>query len=383
MNEKICDLLNDVKINFNEYEAKALSQSEKKRLKKRVLGEVRQMKKNNQMNGTKRGWKIAGVAAAACMAVSIAAVGSNPAAAKELFSQTFQKIISGTEGEKGGDEWKEIYTRIGEESVPAKADSRSNVLEMTDSGVTMRVSDIYCDGYMMYYTLELKTDNSILTGEGIDGLSTSDGEDVTPSCSIMIDGEDESFPIGFKKQADGTYTSIQSCNFYGAENFKEYKDGDIIPVELDVNRIVGWDYDKHDETGQYVHTKAVSGDWKLSFQAVVDTSENITQQIGKEKNGVKILKAVRAKATLNLEIELPDFSAEPFNDKYNDPDIGILSEDGEYMQWLGGHTEAKDDGSSVLYLTLLDDDGENYKLEVTDKNGDGGTFAAINFKIRR
>ena len=341
------------------------------------------MQKNKQINRTKRGWKIAGVAAAACMVFSVAAVGSNPAAARQLFSDTFQKIISGTEGEKGGDELKEIYTKIGKESVAAKEESQNNVLEKEDAGVTMRVSDIYCDGYMMDYTLELKTDNPVLTKKGIDGLSTSDGEDRVSACSIKIDGEDESFPIGFKKQKDGTYTSVQSCNFYGTENPKVYKNGDVIPVEIAVNRIVGWDYDKHDKNGEYVHTESVSGDWKLAFQATVDTSQNDIQKIGKEKNGVKIVKAVRTKATLNLEIALPDFSAKPFNDKYNDPDIGILDENGNFMQWLGGYTDTKEDGSSVLYLTLLDDGGENYKLEVTDKNGDGSTFAVINFKVKR
>lgn len=383
MDKRICDLLNDVEINFSEYEEEELSHSEKKRLKKRVLGEVRNMKKYSHMNGKKSGWKLAGAAAAACMAVSVIAVGSNPAAARQLFSSTFQKIISGTEGEKDGDELKEIYTKIGKESVEVKADSDSSILEMEDAGVTMRVSDIYCDGYMMYYTLELETDNPVLTKEGLDGLSTSDGKDTARVCSIKVAGEDESFPIGFEKQADGTYTSVQSYNFYGTENSKVYQDGDVIPVELDVSSIVGWDYDEHDKSGEYVHTEAVSGEWKLAFKAVVDASNNDVQEIEREKNGVKIVKAVRTKAALNLEIALPDFSADPFNDKYNDPDIAIMDQDGNFMQWLGGYRDMKEDGSSVLYLTLLDDDGENYKLEVTDKNGDGGTFAAVRFKVQR
>lgn len=338
---------------------------------------------SKRKSGMKRGWRAAGIAAAACMAVSIVAVGSNPAAARQLFSSTFQKIISGTEGVKDGEELKEIYTKIGKESVEAKADSQGSVLEKKDGGVTMRVSDIYCDGYMMYYTLELKTDNPVLTEKGIDGIFTSDGEDAVPSCSIKVDDEDESFPITFERQADGTYTSVQSCNFYGTEGRRMHQDGDVIPVELAVSKMVGVDYDKHDKQGEYVHTKAVSGDWRLAFQAKVDTSKNVTRKIGKEKNGVELVKAVRTKAALNLEIALPDFSAEPFNDKYNDPDIAILDQNGNYMQWLGGYTDAKEDGSSVLYLTLLDDDGENYQLEVTDKNGDGGTFAAIPFKVKR
>ena len=78
------------------------------------------MRKNNHKNGMKKGWKIAGIAAAACVAVSAVAVGSNPVAARALLSETFQKIISGVEGKKNGDELQEIYTKIGKESVSVK-----------------------------------------------------------------------------------------------------------------------------------------------------------------------------------------------------------------------------------------------------------------------
>lgn len=383
MDRRICELLNEMEVDFNQYEAEDLSLMEKKRLKKRILWEVRHMGKKKRISGAKTGWKIAGIAAAACMAVSIAAVGSNPAAARELFSETFQKIISGTEGEKDGAELKEIYTKIGEKSVPAKEEGRKSVLEQKDSGVTMRVSDIYCDGYMLYYTLELKTDHPELTKKSVDGLATVAGTKAVPSCRIMIDGNDESFPISFWKQSDGTFTAVQDYNCYAMENPKEYRDGDIIPVEIDISKVTGWDYDKHDKNGEYVHTKTVSGDWKLSFEAVVDTSKNVTRKIEKENNGVKIVKATRTKAALNLEIELPDFSAAPFNDKYNDPDIDILGKDGKSIQWLSNYIKTNKDGSSVLYLTLLDDGGEDYKLVITHKNGDGRTFADIGFKVKR
>jgi hypothetical protein len=382
MDKRICELLNDVEVNFNKYEAAELSPIEKKRLKKSVLWEVNHMNKNRRSNGTKKGWKIAGVAAAACMAVSVVAVGSNPVAARELFSQTFQKIISGTEGEKYGDELKEIYTKIGKESVPAKAEGQKSILETKDSGVTMRVSDIYCDGFMLYYTLEVKTDHQELTQKSVDALSTFiDGKDY--SSKIMIDGNDESFPIQFKKQSDGTFTAVQSYNCYTMENPKEYQNGDVIPVDIDITQFSGWDYDQHDENGEYVHTEAVKGDWNLSFEAVVDTSKNVTKRVEKENNGVRIGKVTRTKAALNLEIELPDFSSEPFNDKYNDPDISILGKDGEDIQWLSDYIEMNKDGSSVLYLTLLDDGGEDYKLVVTNKNGDGRKFAEISFQVKR
>lgn len=341
------------------------------------------MDKNRKTNRVKKGWKVAGIAAAACMAVSVVAVGSNPVAARELFSQTFQKIISGTEGEKDGDELKEIYTKIGEESVPAKAEGQKSVLMAEDSGVTVRVSDIYCDGYMLYYTLEVKTDHPELTKKGVDGISTFDGAKDYEACQIEIDGNDESFPINFKKQSDGTFTSVQSYNCYTVENPKEYQNGDTIPVKLDMKQFLGYDYDKHDKSGEYVHTEIVEGNWGLSFEAVVDTSQNVERKIDKESNGVKIVKAVRTKAALNLELELPNFAAEPFNDKYNDPDEAFLGKDGKSVRWLSNYIKMNKDGSSVMYVTLLDDGGEDYRLVVTNKNVDGRKLADIKFKVKR
>lgn len=387
MEEKIFDLLNNAKINLDEYDAQELSPEEKKQIQERVLREVRIMRKNNHKNSMKKGWKVAGIAAAACVAVSVAAIGSNPVAARALLSETFQKIISGVEGEKNGEELKQIYTKIGAESVPAEAEDDKNILEAESSGIKLQVSDLYCDGYMLYYTLALETDNKDLTKKAIDGISTFSYDDKkdapeTPACRVVIGEEEDQFPLGFERQADGTFASVQNCCLYSAENPKEYKDGDIIPIEIDINKLSGWDYDRHNKDGEYVQTEPVKGNWKLSFPVTVDTSANYTEKIGKEENGIKVLQATRTKATLNLVIEQPDYTKAPYNDKYNDPDIAIKGEDGKDWKWLGGYTKQNKDGSSVLYVTLLDNGGEDFRLQVIDKNGDGGKFADIPFKVK-
>ena len=387
MEVKIFDLLNDVQVNLDEYDTQDLSPEEKKQVQERVLREVKNMRKNNHKNGMKKGWKIAGIAAAACVAVSAVAVGSNPVAARALLSETFQKIISGVEGKKNGDELQEIYTKIGKESVSVKAGDDKSILKADSSGIKMQVSDIYCDGYMLYYTLVLETDQRDLLKKEIDGISTFSSSDkknppATPACCITIDGEEDEWPIGFQKQADGTFTSVQNYSLYTAENPKEYKNGDTIPVEVDIHKFYGYDYDKHDKDGEYMGTKPVDGNWKLSFPVIVDTSSNHTEKIGKEENGIKVIEATRTKATLNLVIEEPDYSKAPYNDPYNDPDIFIQGEDGKDIKWLGGYMKEKKDGSKTSYITLLDCGGENFRLQVTNKNGDGEKFADINFKVK-
>ncbi|MCM1234620.1 MAG: DUF4179 domain-containing protein [Ruminococcus flavefaciens] len=380
MENKMYDLLNNATINFDEYEVTEMSFREKERLKKKISEKVSSKKRNRAK------WKFAGVAAAACIALSVLIAGGNYTVAKEKLSETYQTIISGLKNGRSKDakEFAERYTKIGQESKPVKADVQTDVLECESAGVTMQVSDVYCDDYMLYYTLVLKTDHPVLTAKGIDALYTDTGEIHVSATRIRIDGEESRGDIiRFGKEADGSYTTVQDCNFYGRENPKPYQNGDVIPVEITITELTGWDYDHNDKEGDYVHTETVEGEWKLSFHATVDTSENMTQMINKEKNGVKIVKAVRTRAGLNLEIELPDFSAEPFCDPHNDPDKAVVNEKGEVMQWLSGSIEKRGGGRSVLYLSLLDDGGEDYTLEITDRNGEGRTFAEIKFKVKR
>lgn len=384
MDKRICEMLNDVKVNFDEYETKDLSLKEKKEIKKKVLWEVKRMNKNHRMNGRKKGWKVAGISAAACMAVSVAAVGSNPAAAKTLLSETFQKIIAGTTGTKDGDDLAEIYTKIGEQSVPAKAEGTNSIIESKDSNVKIRVSDIYCDGYVLYYTLVLEANNTDLNENEIDGAITF-SDDHKDAAQITVDGEKNEYFISFEKQSDGTYTSVQEYTLYTAENPKKYQNGDVIPFELDIHSVLGFDYDKHVKKGdimEYMCTKAISGDWKLSFPVVVDTSGNHTEKIGKENNGVEIVSATRTKGALHFVIKEPDFSAKPYNVPYGDPDIGIKGEDGNYLQCLSNYHDIQKDGSTLLYFTCLDNGGENFKLEVTEKNKDAKKIAEISFKVK-
>lgn len=406
MDEKIYDLLNDVEINLDEYKEKELSSKEKQKIEDRLLREVRNMKNKKQENegaekrqeagiqrsSGKTGRKVAGIAAAACIAVSAIAIGSNPVAAKDLLSNLYEKIIAGSEGEKNADEIREIYTKIGEESVPADsvADSvaessgKASVLEAEDAGIRLRVCDIFCDGYKLYYTLELETDNEKLAGKEIDGIfSDVVSEKKEQTCEVWVDGENESFPFTFQKQADGTFTSVQDYNLFATIEPKSYENGDVLPIDICIKRFEGVDYDSHDAaSGEYVHTDMVEGEWRLSFPVTVDTSANVVTEINKEDNGVRLVDAVRTKATLNLTVEAPDFSKEPYNDPYNDPEIGIKDGAGNWMQMLGCYDGVRDDGTHVYQITLLYNEEKEFYLDVTEKKSeDAKQIAGIAFHV--
>ena len=393
MDYRIYDLLNDVEMDLDEYEEKELSSKEKQKIEQRLLQEVKKMKKQEAGKGKrsgKTGRKIAGIAAAACVAVSAMAIGSNPVAAKALLGSLYEKIIAGNEGEKDAEEMNEIYTKIGEESMTADsvaADSMEEapVLETEDAGVNLRVCDIFCDGYKIYYTLELITDNKDLTSNEIDGIQTaktaSDGE-WHSACKVGIDGEDDNCLLTFRRQEDGTYASVENYSLFATEKQRNYENGDVIPIEISIKSFMGEDYDNHDEEGEYVHTANVEGEWKLSFPVTVDTSDNVVTEINKEDNGVRVVNAVRTKATLNLIIEAPDFSKEPYNDPYNDPDIGIRDAAGNWMQMLGCYDGINGDGTHVYRITLLDNGEKDFYLDVTERTDENPEqIAGIAFQV--
>ncbi len=391
MNEKIYDLLNDVKTDLNEYESHPLSSKEARQIETRLLQEVRSMKKENRKNNKKATFLKAAVSAAACAAVLLT-VSSQPNA-KEFLSGTFQKLIAKSEDEKYAEEQKELYTHIGKNSTQLTSDTgetivkekqtQSQVLKAKDAGVTVRASDVYCDGYMLYYTLVLETENKTLVPDGVDGIYTTPNKESVPS-SIRIDGEyDGAAHLVFQKQQDGSFITVQNCCLYSQPNPKTYRNGDILPIDIDLKQFYGVDYDKHDKEGEYVLTEPLNGEWKLSIPVTVETEKNRTQKINKEDNQVKLISVTKAKATLNLELQEPDYTASPYNDKYNDPDIAVKDADGNFLQWAGCYEKMNEDGSRVHYITVIDTEKEGYTLEVTNKNVDGELIAQIDFLVER
>ena len=163
MKESIYGLLNEIETDFTEYEEMELSSQEKEKHKQRILMEVSSMKNRKKKEG--KVWKIAAGAAAACV-ITVGAVGlSNPVLAKELFSDVFGKLIENTKGEKYEKEDTERYTKIGEsavavqEEVEKRQGEEGYITTTENNGVKISVSDIYCDGYVLYFTSSLQTDN--------------------------------------------------------------------------------------------------------------------------------------------------------------------------------------------------------------------------------
>lgn len=375
MEKSIYGLLNETEIDFTEYVELKLSSEEKEAHKQRILQEVSRM---NQSAGKKSGhrpiWKVAAGMAAAC-AIGLVTVGiTNPALAENMFSSVFGKLIDNTRGEKYEDEDVERFTKIGQKSVDVQQevdkqqDAETYTTTAECNGVTISVSDIYCDGYVLHYTASLKTEDEGLNQA--DGIVTQFKEGASEKLSIEGMNDTSGFSRPFERAEDGTFVCANEMDLMSEFGDKSFAPGEekTIVVNWTIYKLKGSLWDSWDEQGDYMETGTVEGEWHLRFPVTVDTSGNEMFVIDKEENGITVKDVVRTKAGLVVHTELPDFRKEPFNDPYNDPYIGIKDTQGNYLQWMSQKWEEHEDGTSESWIMVLYDGQKELSFEVTNKN---------------
>lgn len=389
MKESIYGLLNEIETDFTEYEEMELSSQEKEKHKQRILMEVSSMKNRKKKEG--KVWKIAAGAAAACV-ITVGAVGlSNPVLAKELFSDVFGKLIENTKGEKYEKEDTERYTKIGEsavavqEEVEKRQGEEGYITTTENNGVKISVSDIYCDGYVLYFTSSLQTDNDGLNKA--DGIGTILDKGDWQAEALTVEGMDTSgwATKAFEKSEDGSFVTVNQINLMNAtdENNADFvvdENGTIV-VDWKINKLTGKLWDAWDDQGEYQTTGMVEGDWHLRFPVTVDKSLNEVFDINKEENGVLVKRGIKTKAGLVLEVALPDFRKEPYNDKYNDPDTGIKNSEGNYLQCLSMKSDIHEDGISIMQVMVLYNGEKDLSFEVTTRDEYQNQIAKIDFQV--
>lgn len=392
MKKNIYQLLNEVETDFREYEQTELSSREKDYHKQKVLMEVRRMGNKENKNKKGRVWKAAaGMAAACAVAVGVTSL-ANPVLAKEIFSNVFGNLVENAQGEKYEKEDTEMYTKLGksataiQDEVSKQQEQGSYVTTMENNGVTVSVSDVYCDGYVLYYTASIKTDN--------EGLNKADGiivetKEGQRNPSIFVDGAQLSgySSKAFDKSKDGSFVTINQIDLINPTDAQEKAidlkvgEKDTLVVDWDVKQFVGYLWDQWEESGEYVSTGKVEGDWHLRFPVTVDKSNNESFDINKEENGILVKRGIKTKVGLILEVELPDFRQEPYNDKYNDPEMGIKGSDGKYIQWLSQKADLREDGTSTAQIMVLYDGQKDLSFCVTTRDEDQIKIADIAFQV--
>lgn len=393
MEKSIYKLLNEVETDFTEYEEIALSSQEKDRCKQRILAEVRNMEKGRKKESRNRNGKVwkaaAGIAAACVLTVGVAGM-ANPVLAKNLFSDVFGKLIQNAQGEKYEKEDTERYTKIGENAVAVqdeveqRQEAGNYVTTAENNGVTISVSDVYCDGYVLYYTASLKTDNEVL--KQADGIIL---QEKVGTEQVKLNGTEMAGFYGgvFNKAEDGSFVAVNQIDLMTTVDNNENEidlglsENDTLVVDYTLSDLEGNLWDSWDDQGEYEVTGTVEGEWHLRFPVTVDKSGNETININKEENGILIKNAIKTKAGLVLEIELPDFTKSPYNDPYNDPDMAVQDAQGNTLQWLNQKCDYHDDKTSACQIMVLYDGQKDLSFKVTNKNVDDSVIADIDFQI--
>ena len=354
MEKTIYQLLNEVETDFTEYEQVELSSEEKDYYKQKILMEVKNMKDNTKNNSNKKIWKKAvGIAAACAVVAGAAGTAVNPVLAKQIFSRVFGNLIDISEKEESWVGQKKVYTKIAENAVSAQGetdkyqDSEDYVTIVEDNGITMSVSDVYCDGYSLYYTLAMTTDNEDLNKADTVLLYKQNGDFSTPKVESE-DGKrlDTGCTWGsLKKSEDGSFVGMFEIGFsndnsYGKEQQEKLKSeiaqkGRLV-VDCPVETMTGVLLDQVvDDMGHFAETACVEGKWNLKFPVTVDNADNRTFEINQEDNGVLVKSATKTKTGLILEIDYSTYATRPpYDFDIGDICFDVKDTEGNYLEYL-------------------------------------------------
>ena len=154
------------------------------------------MKKLNNGNQKKRKAWTAAAAAVAVIAVSGSVFYANPVLAKNIpvIGDVFSKLQKNKENTPYGEKDKTAYGKIADNSESVQNPGS----EAENNGVTVTVSDAYCDGYEMYFTITAITDN--------DQVNQKDYLLPEKSQQVYVNGEKTGAELSLKKAA-----AFQDC----------------------------------------------------------------------------------------------------------------------------------------------------------------------------
>lgn len=383
MEKNIYGLLNEVEMDLETYEATELSEKEKERYKRNILHRIGNTNSKKRKNTWK---KVVGAAAALAVILGVAGV-ADPVLAKDIYSALFGKLIAHEkeqvqQGETMDSDLKK-YATVGKNAKEvSKEDKSAGETTVEKDGITFAVSDVYCDGYHLYYLLSLRTERKdfekaeyIRLGKNIHGVEFKiNGKQVYP---------DEAG--SFEKIEDGLYTSVAQQDLSSLTDVNEQpvdiSDAKTFTVEYSIkDQLLGqyWQQDEMEE----ITTGTVENTWKLQFSVPVDRSGVKEIVLDQESNGVRLTKASVTKGGLVLEGITPDFSQAPYNDPYNDPAMTLYDADGNMLCEVEGSSTENADGTATFHVHYLYNGEKNLIFKITNKNVDNKTIAAFRFQVQ-
>ncbi len=176
-----------------------------------------------------------------------------------------------------------------------------------DSGVEVMISDVYFDGYDLYYTLSIRTeDEELNSSEFLTPLNFIEGDPLPFFAPAFINGtEVTSVFMQPRKSDDGSFVQLVRISMDSAG----LTSADSLEVRLDFNAVGGT---RLEDIGTYkgayheaMGHKTIRGNWKLAFRTSADPSGSRSLSSPSKNQGFTVTKAAATPSSLHLTILVP------------------------------------------------------------------------------
>lgn len=320
--------------------------------------------------------------AAAAAACTIAALSGifymNPALAQDIpiLGNVFGRLQEVRENSEYPDKDKTAYENISEHSEPVQEAGNTAENEIG----TMTVSDAYCDGYDMYFTLSLRVeDEELKTADYLLPMHRNEGEDTLYDGGAFMINQKQAWPseiTPLRKSEDGVYVGL--CRI-ASVNQEDISFEGQMTVNVDIN---GLSASKAIETGGVGEAfQQAKADWSMQFDVETDTSSNRTAEPNAQSNGVIVQKAVQTPSNMHVTCYLPAELAE------KNPALVLSDGNGNRILMERAKMNTQEDGSQIQEMVFNTSQADQFVMQVFDKNagtdGNGGVplIAEIPFSM--
>lgn len=298
-------------------------------------------------------WAKVAAAAVCVVAAGSVVLVSNPTLAKDLplIGNIFDEMVKARDAEPYGYKDTTAYQNIKENAQQIQTEQMTAV----DQGIKLEVTDAYCDGYDLYFTLGVQDEEGVLgTADEIRlGRAYETTEGMSPEV-IKIDGTYIGANMNIRDIGDGTYVGVIHID---KSSLPEKSFAEKFLVELDVDMVESADYGDTSKA-----PKAVAGEWNLSFEVAKDESKNQVFDVQAEDQGFAVEKIVQTPSNLHIDFVIPQEWVE------QNPEIQVIDENGAFVEKWNGKIEEREDGSQMREYTLEYSGSRNYTIRVVDKN---------------
>lgn len=334
---------------------------------------------------------IGAAAAVGIVVVTGSVLYSQPALARELpiIGNLFEKIINVSD--RTTPKNKTAYEQIEKHSekimesgntVDGNGAKSENTMDRTnaeseniadDSGVEISISDVYFDGYDLYYTISARTeDEELNSSEFLTFLNYVEGDPLPFTASTVINGIEtvSGSLLQPRKSEDGSFVQLARISMDTIDGVN-LTSSDTLDVKLEFNAIGGTKLEDIGTYDSFIHEamghKTIRGTWKLAFQTDTNQSGNRNLLNPSENQGFTITAATAAPSNLHLTVLVP------FGWDSNVLDLQIFDSNGARVDWEHiSYSIDEKTGQPILLVTANATEMSQFVVKIIDKSSSSG-----------